>query len=85
MAKAKTTSLLDDVLARSLRSKPGFACWFERLPADAQAELDAARQAFDPRQHQKKAYALAIIDAATERGWPICGEQGVISWLNARR
>ncbi len=43
MGKAKP-SLLDDVLAKASNGKPGFRTWFERLPADAQAELDAVRK-----------------------------------------
>ena len=83
MAKAKQ-SLLDDVLTRTARSKPGFKTWFDRLPPEAREELDQVRQAFDPRIHQKKAYVIAIIAAAKERGWDIAGEQAVITWLNAR-
>lgn len=84
MAK-KPTSLLDDVLARAKNHKPGFATWFQRLPPDAQAELERVRKAFDHSLHQKRAYARAIIDAARERGWQISGLQGVIAWLEGKR
>lgn len=77
-------SLLDDVLSKTSASRPGFKTWYERLPADARAELDIVKQAFNPAVHQKRAYALAIIAAATERGWEITGVQGVIAWLNRR-
>ena len=83
MAKAKL-SLLDDVLAKAQGSKPGFASWFERLPPEAQAELLIVRQNFDPRQHQKNAYASAIMAACQERGWATSGRQGVIDWLDKR-
>ena len=85
MAKAKTRSLLDDVLARSSNNRPGFRTWYERLPADAQAELSAVREAFNPNTHQTRAYALAIMEAATERGWETGGVQAVIAWLRKRR
>ena len=85
MAKAKTRSLLDDVLARSSNNRPGFRTWFERLPADAQAELDAVREAFNPNTHQTRAYALAILEAAKERGWETGGVQAVIAWLKKQR
>ena len=52
--------------------------------ADAQAELEAVRLAFNPTIHKKSPYAKAIIAAATERGWEISGVQGVITWLNRR-
>lgn len=78
------SSLLDDVLSKTSASKPGFKTWYERLPADAQGELDVVKQAFNPAVHQKRAYAQAIIAAATERGWEVCGVQGVIAWLNKR-
>lgn len=84
MAKAKQTSLLDDVLARARGKKPGFKSWFDRLPADAQAELLVVKQSFDPRVHQKNAYANAIIQSCNERGWQTSGRQGVIDWLERR-
>jgi ABC-type transporter Mla subunit MlaD len=85
VAKGKATSLLDDVLARSSNNRPGFRTWFERLPADAQAELDAVREAYNPNTHQTRAYALAILEAAQERGWATGGVQAVIAWLKKQR
>ena len=84
MAKARP-SLLDDVLARAANGKPGFKTWFERLPADAQTELSAVREAFNPNTHQTRAYALAILEAAKERGWETGGVQAVIAWLKRQR
>ncbi len=84
MGRAKT-SLLDDVLARASNNRPGFRTWFERLPADAQAELDAVRQSFNHNTHQAKGFALAIMEAAQERGWETGGVQAVIAWLQKRR
>lgn len=81
MAKAQP-SLVSDVLARATPAKPGFKTWFARLPEDARTELEAVRAAFDPAVHQKRAYALAVIAAAQERGWQISGEKQVIAWLN---
>jgi hypothetical protein len=84
VAKART-SLLDDVLAKASNGKPGFKTWFDRLPADAQAELDAVREAFNPNTHQTRAYALAILEAAKERNWETGGVQAVIAWLKKQR
>jgi hypothetical protein len=84
VAKGKT-SLLDDVLARATNNKPGFKTWFDRLPPDAQAELDAVRESFNPNTHQRRAFALAIMEAAQERGWETGGVQAVIAWLRKRR
>ncbi len=81
-AKEKPKSLLDDVLSKAGRATPGFSPWYERLPPEAVAELEAVRAAFDPAIHQKRTYAKAIIAAFQERGWTICGPQGVINWLN---
>ncbi len=78
-------SLLDDVLAKASNGKPGFKTWFERLPADAQSELSAVREAFNPNTHQTRAYALAIMEAARERNWETGGVQAVIAWLRKRR
>ena len=80
----KTPTLVEDVLANVKESRPGFASWFDRLPDDARAELEAARKAFDPTKHQQTAYAKALIDAAQLRGWEISGIQGVIAWLKKR-
>lgn len=77
-------SLLDDVLGMVRGSKTGFASWFDRLPEDAKRELAATRQAFDPTKHQQRAYARAIIEAATQRGWKTAGIQGVVAWLKKR-
>lgn len=77
--------LLDDVLSRVKDSKPGFKSWFERLPHEAQQELNAVRAEFNPAVHQKKAFASAIIDAATARGWETGGPQAVIAWLGQKR
>ena len=84
MAKART-SLLDDVLARASNVKPGFKTWFDRLPPAAQAELDAVRESYNPNTHQTRAYALAILEAAKERGWETGGVQAVIAWLKRQR
>ena len=83
MGKAK--SLLDDVLSRASNGKPGFRTWFDRLPADAQSELSAVRESFDPRVHQTRAFSLAIMEAAQERGWETGGVQAVIAWLKKQR
>jgi len=85
MAKAKAPSLLDDVLSRARNRSPGFKTWFQRLPAEAQAELEAVRASFNHATHQKRAYAKAIIEAARERGWETSGIQGVIQWLDGKR
>jgi hypothetical protein len=83
MAKAKT-SLLDDVLARAQAVKPGFKTWFDRLPAEQQAELASVKASFDSSRHQKRAFALAIMEAARERGWKTGGVQAVLAWLNKK-
>ena len=84
MGRART-SLLDDVLAKASNGKPGFKTWFDRLPADAQSELSAVRESFDPRVHQTRAFSLAIMEAAQERGWATGGIQAVIAWLKKQR
>jgi len=83
VGKAKP-SLLDDVLAKASNNRPGFRTWFERLPADAQSELSAVRDAYNPNTHQTRAYALAILEAAKERNWETGGVQAVIAWLKRR-
>lgn len=85
MAKTKRPGLVDRVLAKAARSKPGLKSWFERLPADLQDELLKVRDAFDPSIHQKRPYARLIIEEVSECGFEVCGVQGVLAWLNAKR
>lgn len=82
---AKKPAFVDDVLARATRKRTGFRPWYELLPPEAQAELEQVRHAFDKTVHQKKSYALAVIEAARERGWKTSGIQGVIAWLDRKR
>jgi hypothetical protein len=77
--------LADEVLGAVENAKPGHRTWFEMLPTEAQEELDAARNKFDPAIHQKRAFALAVIKAATKRGWKIAAEKQVIAWLDGKR
>lgn len=79
---AKKATLLDDVLNRVQCSRPGFKSWFDRLPTEAQEELNQVRAQFNPKVHQKRAFANAVIEAAKERGWETSGIQGVLAWLN---
>lgn len=82
MAKAK--SLVDDVLGRVRVTRPGFPPWFERLPPDAQSQLEQVREQFNRSIHTKRAFAKAIIEVAKEHGWPVSGIQGVERWLEKR-
>lgn len=84
MAKSKPKPLVDDVLQRTQHVRPGFKSWFDKLPKDTQAELEAVRESFDPAVHQKKAFAQAIVEAAKERGWATGGVQAVLAWLNRK-
>jgi hypothetical protein len=82
---AKQPALLDVVLGKVANNRCGPRSWFNRLPPDAQEELEAVRQSFNPAIHQKRAFALAVIEAAKERGWEIAKEKQVIEWLDARK
>jgi hypothetical protein len=78
---SKGSTLIDEVLGGVANAAPGGVTWFERLPADAQEELEAVRQKFDPAIHQKRAFYKAIKAAAARRGWHIAGETQVTRWL----
>jgi len=78
---SKRKSLVDEVAAAACDSKPGFKTWFARLPPEAQAELLEVKAAFDHSRFQKNSYATAVIRACKDRGWEVCGRQGVIDWL----
>lgn len=85
MAKAKLT-FLDDVRARIVHTTARGLTWFDRLPADAQSECLAVREAFRRGElGMKERVAKALISAAEERGWPIAKVKRVGLWLNAER
>jgi len=81
---AKKPTLADVVLSRVKIKNHGSKCWIERLPADARDELEVVRRSFNPAVHTKRAFAIAVIESAKERGWEIAGVQGVVAWLNKR-
>jgi hypothetical protein len=66
-------------------SRPGYACWFDKLPEHIKPEFEEARRRFDRNIHQKSAYARAIIQVAKDRGIEIAGENRVIEWLSRGR
>ena len=74
-------SLVDEVLANVQNHAPGGRTWFERLPPEAQAELEEVRRSYDPAVHQRRAFYRAIVAAAEKRGWHIAGEKQVSEWL----
>jgi hypothetical protein len=78
-------SLIDEVLGSVANAAPGGVTWFDRLSPDAQAELEAVRQKFDPAIHQKRAFYKAIKAAAARRGWRIASETQVTLWLTGER
>jgi hypothetical protein len=77
-------SLLDEVLSTVESHRVGNLTWFEKLPPDAQATLDAVRKLYDPKTHKKHIFARALIAAAEKRGIPIAREKQVIRWLESR-
>lgn len=81
---AKASSLTDDVLGTVENYRPGPRSWFNRLPLEAQRELLAAREAYNPESHQKRAFYRALKAAAEKRGWRIAGEKQVSDWLRQR-
>lgn len=81
MAKSKP-DLLADVQARIVVRRVGYASWFDKLPAESQAECLAVREAFRRGEIGTKAHvARALIAAAKERGWQISAEKQVSQWL----
>lgn len=77
-------SLVDEVLANVVNKGTGPKTWFDKLPPEAQAELEEVRQSYDPTVHQRRAFYRAIVAAAEKRGWHIAGEKVVGEWLERR-
>lgn len=65
------------------KSKPGFACWHNHIPADVLADLEELKR--DQREGRLacKPWALAktISRELKERGVFDIGPQGVMAWL----
>lgn len=81
----KATSFADEVLHSVANASPGSLSWIQRLPAEAQEELEALRRKFDPAVHQKRAFYRALKAAADRRGWKLAGEKQVTLWLAGER
>jgi hypothetical protein len=79
------SDLVTEVLGSVRNGTTRNASWFDRLPLEAQAELEAVRQRFDPSIHQKRAFYLALRAAAEKRGWQIARERQVTLWLTGER
>jgi hypothetical protein len=75
------SDLVTDVLSNVRNVSGRNPSWFDRLSPEAQAELQAVQETFDPAVHQKVAFARAVIAAARKRGWAISKERQVIRWL----
>jgi hypothetical protein len=58
--------------------------WFDKLPPEAQAELEEIRRRYDPATQPKRHVARAIIAAAGRRGWAMPKEKQVAQWLGER-
>jgi hypothetical protein len=58
--------------------------FFERLPPEAQAELEDVRRRFQTGELQTSASALAdlLIEEAAADGIELCGPQGLRVWLS---
>jgi len=75
------SDLVTEVLGSVRNGSGRNPSWFDRLPADVQAELKTVREQFDPTVHQKVAFARAVIAAAQKRGWTVAKERQVMKWL----
>lgn len=78
---------LIDFESRIVRKKPGFASWFEALPADAKESLGKIKKKFldgGYRGTPKTSLAKAVVAIASDRGWVVSGVQGVIDWLERK-
>ena len=79
--------MTDDILRRVEQRSAGPTTWFQRLPADQQAELESLRQRWITGEVaiQKRPLSRAIIATCRERGIAVAGIQGVEDWLTGGR
>lgn len=78
----KFSSLVEQFV---MEDKKRSAYWFDKLDAEAQKEIVGIRDRYRAGQYgktSKRSLARAIVAAAKERGWPVCGECGVREWLS---
>lgn len=88
MAKGQTSQPSD--LAASIRAaipsgRPGTTSWFQRIPREVLAELEAIRQEFRDGKlaGTKTGLARTISNELLARGLSNIGPQGVIEWLKS--
>lgn len=78
------TTIIDQLVAKHTRRSQ---TWVDKLDEPARKQLEAIKKKFQSGGYGKasqSAIARAVIEAAKERGWPVSGFQGVISWLTRR-
>lgn len=77
----KFSALVDQLVSKEIKKPMN---WHSRLDAEARKELDEIKSRYRAGKYgevSKRAIARAIVSAAKERGWRICGENGVREWL----
>jgi hypothetical protein len=80
MAKGKPPTLLASIQQAVHSSRTG---WWDRLPAEAQAELLEVKQQYKSGELKSPPHQLSrfVVAACTERGWPAPGVHAVLTWL----
>ncbi len=81
MAKS---SLLDEIdSAVAVRAQSKRTTWFDTLPPDAKAVLNAARDKFRNGEYSIARLSLAkvLVAHATKHGWKICDARRMSEWL----
>jgi|Laugresu1bdmlbdd_1035124.scaffolds.fasta_scaffold01217_16 hypothetical protein len=86
MPKAEALSLADAIRASIPTVQRRGVRWWESLPADVLAELDAVREDFHAGRlpNNKSAVARAVVEHLHARGLSDVKQQGVLAWLAER-
>lgn len=80
----KPPSLADEIKAAMAAKKPKPNNWFDRLPAEDQAELIAIKGMWLTGEISGSGVAVAaeIVERCRARGIKTCGPDGVRAWLS---
>lgn len=79
-------TLVDRIKAAASRVKPGPKGFEGRLPPDVREQLLEIRRQFQAGELNVSAVWLAdqIVAMAAAEGFPVCGPQGIRTWLRGR-
>jgi hypothetical protein len=87
MKSKSKQSFFADVAVLAKAGPPRSRKWIDRLSPDARHQIEDVRDRYRCGEFGNasvKAIAAGVVQAATDRGWEICGIDGVRKWLQEK-